>query len=68
MRVALTTAIGAFDGVPTVFCIVGPQAPVPHGTPPGEGVTLSVNQTGPVFGTGVNFNHTGGGENIYIRL
>lgn len=68
LRVVLTTAIGSFDGVLTVFCIVGPQAPPPHSTPEGEGVTLSVNQTGPALGRGTNFNRTGGGENIYIRL
>lgn len=60
MRVELSTPIGTLPGVLTVFCIVGPRAPASHNTPPGEGVTLDVPGI-------INFNHTGGGENIYIR-
>ena len=60
MRVELTTPAGTLPGTLTVFCIVGPRAPASHNTPPGEGVTLVVPGV-------VNFNHTGGGENIYIR-
>jgi hypothetical protein len=60
MRVRLDTPIGAFPGILTVFCIVGPKAPASHNTPPGEGVTLTIPGA-------INFNHTGGGENIYIR-
>lgn len=61
MAVVLDTAIGQFPGMLTVFCIVGPIAPSSHNTPSGEGVTLNVPGI-------VNFNHTGGGENIYIRI
>jgi hypothetical protein len=60
MAVVLDTPIGQFPGVLTVFCIVGPQAPASHNTPSGEGVTLNVPGI-------VNFSHTGGGDNIYIR-
>jgi len=62
MAVMLHTPIGAFPGVLTVFCIVGPQAPASHnGSMGGEGVTLNVPGI-------VNFSHTGGGDNIYIRI
>jgi hypothetical protein len=60
MAVVLDTPIGQFPGVLTVFCIVGPQAPANHNSPSGEGVTLNVPGI-------VNFSHTGGGDNIYIR-
>jgi hypothetical protein len=60
LRVILTAGGNEFAGVMTVFCIVGPQAPEPHSTPPGEGVTLAIPGV-------INFNKTGGGENIYIR-
>lgn len=63
MRVTLTTAVGTLSGVMTVFCIIGDKVPASHADPDasGEGVTLDI--------TGViNFNHTGGGENVYIRL
>jgi hypothetical protein len=60
MAVVLDTPIGRFPGMLTVFCIVGPKAPSSHNTPSGEGVTLNVPGI-------VNFNHTGGGDNIYIR-
>jgi hypothetical protein len=60
LRVQLTTPAGTLPGTLTVFCIVGPKAPASHNTPPGEGVTLNVPGV-------INFNHTGGGENIYIR-
>jgi hypothetical protein len=59
MRVRLSTQAGTHKAVLTVFCIVGPRAPASHNTPPGEGVTLVIPGT-------INFNHTGGGENIYI--
>ena len=40
----------------------GPQAPASHnGSRGGEGVTLDVPGI-------INFNHTGGGENIYVRV
>lgn len=60
LRVLLTTTIGAFDAILTVFCIIGPKAPPPHSTFPGEGVTLDVPGV-------INFNHTDGGANVYIR-
>ena len=62
MAVVLDTPIGQFPGMLTVFCIVGTQAPSSHnGSKGGEGVTLSVPGI-------INFNHTGGGDNIYIRV
>jgi len=60
MRVTLHTPVGDLPGILTVFCIVGEQAPASHDTPEGEGVTLNVPGL-------INFTHTGGGENIYIR-
>ncbi len=56
-----STPIGELDGIITVFCIVGPKAPSSHNEPSGEGVTVVV----PGF---INFNHTGGGENVYVQL
>jgi hypothetical protein len=62
MAVTLDTPLGQFPGILTVFCIVGPQAPSSHnGSMGGEGVTLNVPGI-------INFNHTGGGDNIYIRI
>jgi hypothetical protein len=62
MAVTLDTPIGQFPGLLTVFCIVGPVAPASHnGSHGGEGVTLNVPGV-------INFNHTGGGENIYVRI
>jgi hypothetical protein len=61
MAVVLDTPGGELQGVLTVFCIVGPLAPANHNTPSGEGVTLTVPGV-------INFSHTGGGENIYIRI
>ena len=62
MAVVLDTPLGKIPGVLTVFCIVGPQAPSSHnGSKGGEGVTLNVPGI-------INFNHTGGGDNIYIRV
>lgn len=60
MAVTLDTPIGQFPAMLTVFCIVGPMAPASHNTPDGEGVTLSVPGV-------INFNHTGGGDNIFVR-
>jgi hypothetical protein len=60
-RVVLNTPVGQLDGILTVFCIVGPKAPGSHDEPIGEGVTLDI----PGF---INFNHTTGGMNIYIRM
>jgi hypothetical protein len=55
-----STPIGDLDGIITVFCIVGPKAPSSHNEPSGEGVTVVVPGI-------INFNHTGGGENIYVQ-
>jgi hypothetical protein len=61
MRVQLSVdGDGTLPGILTVFCIVGPKAPSSHNTPSGEGVTLVVPGV-------ANFNHTGGGENIFVR-
>lgn len=57
---SFSTPIGDLDGYITVFCIVGPKAPASHDQPSGEGVTVVVPGI-------INFNHTGGGENIYIQ-
>ena len=61
MAVVLDTPIGQFPGMLTVFCVVGPKAPASHRPPGGEGVTLNVPGI-------VNFSHTAGGDNIYIRI
>jgi hypothetical protein len=55
------TPIGELDGIITVFCIVGPKAASSHDDPPGEGVTVVVPGI-------INFNHTGGGENVYVEI
>jgi len=47
-------------GILTVICVIGPNPPNSINGPRGEGVTLNV--------PGVNnFNHSAGGENIYIQ-
>jgi len=56
-----STPIGELDGIITVFCIVGPEAPASHDDPTGEGVTVIVPGI-------INFNHTGGGDNVYIQI
>jgi len=56
-----STPIGELDGIITVFCIVGPKAPASHDDPSGEGVTVVVPGI-------INFNHAGGGENVYIQI
>ena len=48
------------QGILTIFCIVGPQAPPPHQDPTGEGITLVVPGH-------ANFNQIVSGMNIYIR-
>jgi hypothetical protein len=55
-----STPIGELDGAITVWCIVGPKAPGSHDDPSGEGVTVVVPGI-------INFNHTGGGENVYVQ-
>ncbi len=63
MQVLLTTAVGTFEGVMTVFCIIGDNVPASHADPDGsgEGVTLDISGV-------INFSHTAGGENVYVRL
>jgi hypothetical protein len=60
MAALLDTPIGQFPAILTVFCIIGTLAPASHNEPSGEGVTLNVPSV-------INFNHTVGGENVYIR-
>jgi hypothetical protein len=59
-RATFSTPIGELQGTITVFCIVGPKAPSSHNEPSGEGVTVVVPGI-------VNFNHTGGGDNIFVQ-
>jgi hypothetical protein len=59
LRVTLTTAIGQFDGILTVFCIVGPNPPDSHDEL--DGATLSVPGI-------INFNHAVDGDNVFIKL
>jgi hypothetical protein len=59
--VVLSTPIGDLDGILTVFCILGPKVPASHDQLSGEGVTLVVPGV-------LNFNHTAGGENVYIQI
>jgi hypothetical protein len=48
-------------GILTVFCVIGPHAPHSVLGPLTEGVTLDV--------PGIqNFNHSDGGENVYIQI
>ena len=58
--VTFSTPLGELDGIITVFCIVGPNAPASHDQPSGEGVTVVVPGI-------INFDHTGGGENVYVQ-
>jgi hypothetical protein len=58
---AFSTPIGELDGIITVFCVVGPKAASSHDEPSGEGVTVVVPGI-------INFNHTGGGENVYVQI
>jgi len=61
LRVLLTPTGAGFSlpGLLTVFCIVGPNPPNSHDDPLGEGVTLNIPGV-------INFNHTGGGQNVYV--
>jgi hypothetical protein len=61
LRVVLDTPTGSFQGVMTVFCIVGPKAPTSHNDPSEEGVALNIPGV-------INFNHADGGENIWVRV
>lgn len=62
MRVTLTPTGTSLHlpGILTVICVIGPNPPNSINGPRSEGVTLNV--------PGVNnFNHSAGGENIYIQ-
>jgi hypothetical protein len=56
-----STPLGELNGIITVVCIVGPKAPASLNQASGEGVTVVVPGI-------INFNHTGGGDNIYIQI
>jgi hypothetical protein len=56
-----STPLGELNGIITVVCIVGPKAPASLDHASGEGVTVVVPGI-------INFNHTGGGDNIYIQI
>jgi hypothetical protein len=60
MRVVLDTPSGQHQGILTVFCIVGPNAPTSHNDPSEEGVTLDIPGI-------INFNHADTGDNIWVR-
>ena len=61
LRVVLTAGASQFDGILTVFCIIGPNPPNSHDEPSEEGVTLNIISV-------INFNQVApGGANIYIR-
>lgn len=60
MAVTFNTPFGPLDGILTVFCIIGDHAPASHSGPDGEGVTVVV----PGF---INFNHTAGGDNLFVK-
>ena len=55
-----STPIGELSGTITVFCVVGPKAPASIEHAFTEGVTVLVPGI-------VNFNHPGGGDNIYVQ-
>ena len=61
MRVTLTTPNGQLQGIMTVICVIGTQTPNSILGPLTEGVTLNVPGI-------VNFNHSTGGENIYVQI
>jgi hypothetical protein len=50
----------SIPGILTIFCIIGPQAPPTHNTPPGEGINLVVPGN-------ANFNQIVSGMNVYIK-
>jgi hypothetical protein len=59
-RATFSTPIGELPGIVTVFCVVGPKAPASIEHAFTEGVTVVVPGI-------VNFNHPGGGDNVYIQ-
>jgi hypothetical protein len=62
MRVTLMPAGTSLHlpGILTVICVIGPNPPNSINGPRSEGVTLDVPGV-------INFNHSAGGENIYIQ-
>jgi hypothetical protein len=63
MRVMLMPAGSnqSLPGILTVICVIGPNPPNMINGPRSEGITLDV--------PGINnFNHSAGGENIYIQI
>src|SRR4029078_11559098 len=56
-----STPLGELPGTITVFCVVGPKAPASIEHAFTEGVTVDVPGI-------INFNHPGGGDNIYVQL
>ena len=56
-----STPLGELPGTITVFCVVGPKAPASIEHAFTEGVTVNVPGI-------INFNHPGGGDNIYVQL
>jgi hypothetical protein len=60
LRVQLTSESGQFEGVLSVFCIIGPNPPNSHDDPSGEGARLDI--------IGVNnFTKIVSGGNIYVK-
>ena len=60
LRVMLSTPAGQLEGILTVFCTVGPNAPDSHDDPSGEGVHLNA------IGV-INFNKIVSGMNVDIK-
>ena len=60
MQVTINSPLGQLNGILTVFCIIGDHAPASHSDETGEGVTVVVPGI-------INFNHTAGGDNLYIK-
>jgi len=60
LRVQLTSESGQFEGILSVFCIIGPNPPNSHDDESGEGARLDI--------IGVNnFNKIVSGGNVYIK-
>ncbi len=60
LRVQLSSASGQFEGILSVFCIIGPNPPNSHDDESGEGARLDI--------VGVNnFNKIVSGGNVYIK-
>jgi hypothetical protein len=60
LRVQLTSESGQFEGILSVFCIIGPDPPNSHDDPSGEGARLDI--------IGVNnFNKIVSGGNVYVK-